>query len=84
MYKKYIKKYKKQNFLNDLRKLLLSFSFAMIYKIYKILVLIKNYLHYLKSNTFEWFFEKYTRLLFIYLFFKISFLIIYDDEKSKA
>ena len=42
MYKKYIKKYKKQNFLNDLRKLLLSFSFAMIYKIYKILVLIKN------------------------------------------
>ena len=40
------------------------------------LVLFKSHLNYLKDNTFECFFKKYNRLLL--------FLIIYNDEKSKA
>ena len=38
----------------------------MNYTIYKILVLIKNHLNYLKDNIFECSFKKYNRLLFKY------------------
>ena len=50
--------------LENLRMPLLNFNFAMIHIIHKILVLIKNYLNYLKDNVFECFFKKYNRLLF--------------------
>ena len=35
-----------------------------IYKIHKILALIKNHLNYHKINTFKFFFKKYNKLLF--------------------
>ena len=54
------------NLLEDLKILLLDFRFVMIYIIHKILVLLKNHLNYLKDNTFECFFEKYNRILFLY------------------
>ena len=38
----------------------------MIHIIHKFLVLIKNHMNYLKDNIFEFFFEKYNRLLKIY------------------
>ena len=50
------------NLLEDLKKSLLSFSLIIIYTIYKILVLIKNHLNYLKDNIFECFFKKHNRL----------------------
>ena len=37
----------------DLRMSLLNFNFAMIYVIYRILVLLKNHLDYLKDNIFD-------------------------------
>ena len=43
---------------------LLSFSFVMIYKIHKMLVLLKNNLNYIKGSIFECFFKEYMRLLF--------------------
>ena len=43
----------------DLRVLLLNFNFVMIHTIHKMLVLIKNLMHYLKDNIFEFFFKKY-------------------------
>ena len=52
------------NLLEDLKKSLLDFSFIMICTIHKTLVLIKNYLNYLKGNIFEFFFKKYNKLLF--------------------
>ena len=52
------------NLLEDLKKSPLNFSFIIIYKIHKILVLIKNRLNYLKDNIFEFFFKKYDRLSF--------------------
>ena len=48
----------------DLRMSLLNFNFAMIYVIYRILVLLKNHLDYLKDNIFDCFFKKYHKLLF--------------------
>ena len=54
----------------DGRILLLNFSIVMIHIIQKILVLIKNYMNYLKDYIFEFFFKKYNRLLF---FKKINF-----------
>ena len=54
------------NLLEDLKILLLDFSFVMIYIIHKILVLLKNHPNYLKDNTFECFFKKYNRILFLY------------------
>ena len=54
----------------DLTTSLLNFNFAMIYIIYKILVLIKNRFSYLKHNIFEISFKKHTRLP---LFKKIIF-----------
>ena len=44
---------------------LLNFNFVMIYIVHKILVLIENYLNYLKDNIFECCFKKYIRLLFL-------------------
>ena len=68
--------------LDDLKMLLLNFSFVMIYIIRKMLVLLKNHLNYLKDNIFESFFKKYNRLL---LFKKINFFFItYNGEKSKV
>ena len=62
----------------DLQISLLKLSFAMIFIIQKILVLIKNHLNYLKDNILELSFKKYKRLLKNYVFF-----IIYNDGKSK-
>ena len=45
----YEKNYKKINLLKDLKMSLLNFSFAMIYIIYKMLVLLKNHLNFLKA-----------------------------------
>ena len=44
--------------------LLLNFSLVMIYIIHKMLVLLKNYLNYLKDNIFECFLKKYNKLSF--------------------
>ena len=63
----------------DLQISLLNLSFAMIFIIHKILVLIKNHLNYLKDNILELSFKKYKRLLKNYVFF-----IIYNDGKSKV
>ena len=43
--------------LKDVKKSLLNFSFIMVYTIYKVLVLSKKHLNYLKNNIFECFFE---------------------------
>ena len=51
--------------LEDLRMSLLNFNFVMIHIIYKILVLIKDHLNYLKYNIFEFLFKKYNRLLIL-------------------
>ena len=48
----------------DLKILLLHVSFVMIYRILKILVLLRNHMNYLEDNIFECFFKKYNRLLF--------------------
>ena len=45
--------------LENLRKLLLSFNFVMIYIIHKVLVLLKNNLNYYKDSIFEYFFKEY-------------------------
>ena len=57
--------------LEDLRIPLLNFKFVVIYIIQKISVLIKNYLNYLKDNISEFFFKKYNRIFFNYLFHNI-------------
>ena len=54
--------------LENLRMSLLSSNFVMTHTIYKILVMIKNHLNYLKDNIFECFFKKYNRLLIITFF----------------
>ena len=53
----------KIDLLKDLKISLLNFSFVIIYKIHKMLVLLKNHLNYLKDNIFNSFFKKYNRLL---------------------
>ena len=68
--------------IEDLKMLHLSFSFAMIYIIHKMLVLLKNHLNYLEDNILECFFIKYNRLLFFLK--KLFVFIIYNDEKSKS
>ena len=53
--------------LEDLKMSLLNFNFVMIYIIYKMLVLLKNNLNYLKDSIFECFFKDNYRLyLFIF------------------
>ena len=49
----------------DFRTLLVSFNFAMIYIIHKMLILIKNHLYYYKDNIFEFFCKNNNRLLFL-------------------
>ena len=60
----------------------------MIYKVHKILVLLKNYLNYLKDSILECFFKEYNRLsfyFFIYLFIYFNiFFSAYNDGKFKS
>ena len=74
----------KKNYKNNLRKIdlldyfkvsLLIFNFAMIYIIYKVLLLLKNHLNYLKDNIFECFFKKYNRLLLSLLLLLLLILL---------
>ena len=53
----------------DLRISLSNFDFSMIYIIHKTLVLIENYLNYLKDNVFEFFFKKYIHFYFLKNYF---------------
>ena len=62
--KKVIKK-----LLEDLKMSLLNFSFAVIYIICKMSVLLKNHLNCVKNNIFECFFKKYNIYIYIYIFF---------------
>ena len=64
------KNYKKMDLLKDLKMSLLNFSFFMVYTIHKILVLIKNYLNYLKDNIFECLLRS---IIYFYFFKKIYF-----------
>ena len=50
--------------LEDLRMSLVNLNFVMIYKIHKILALLKNHLNYIEDNIFECFLKKYDRILF--------------------
>ena len=59
----------------------LLFNFVMVYLIYKILLLIKNNMNYLKDNLFEFFLRNVIKYLF---FRKNIFIIIYNDGKSKV
>ena len=45
--------------LEDLKMSLLNFNFVMIQIIYKVLVLLKNYVNYLKNSAIECFLEEY-------------------------
>ena len=83
MYKKYLQKnLKKMDLLDHLKMSILNFNFVMIYILYKMLVVFKNHLYYLKDNVFECFFKKYNRLLFFLT--KLIFFRAYNDKKSKA
>ena len=53
-----------KNGSEDLKMLLLNFTFVIIYVIHKMLVLLKNHLNYLKHNIFESFFKRDNKLLF--------------------
>ena len=57
---------------------LLGFSFVMIYIIHKVIVLLKNYLNYLKDSTFKCFFKEYNRLFLK----KISFTTLMMESLS--
>ena len=59
--KKVIKK-----LLEDLKMSLLNFSFAVIYIIRKMSVLLNNHLNCLKDNIFECFFKKYNNFFLIF------------------
>ena len=51
---------------------ILSYNFAMIYIINKMLVLLKNHLNYIKDSIFECLFEEYNKLS-SFFFFKPNF-----------
>ena len=55
--------------LENLKMSILNFNFVMIYIIYKILVLFKNHLNYIKDAIYECFFKEYNRLFFKLIFF---------------
>ena len=55
--------------LENLKMSILNFNFVMIYIIYKILVLFKNHLNYIKDTVYECFFKEYNRLFFKLFFF---------------
>ena len=50
--------------LKDLKVSFLNLNFVMIYIIHIMLVLLKNYVNYLKDSVFECFFKKYNRRSF--------------------
>ena len=52
--------------LENLKMLILNFSFSMIYIIHKMLVPFQNHLNYLKDNILKCLFKKYNRLLFFF------------------
>ena len=52
---------------------ILSYNFAMIYIINKMLVLLKNHLNYIKDSIFECFFEEYNKLCSFFFFKTIFF-----------
>ena len=56
---------------------LLNFSFAMIYIIHKMLVLLKNNLNYLKDSIFEWFLKSIIDFYFLKII--IIFSIKYNN-----
>ena len=66
--------------LEDLKMALLNLSFAMIYVIHKMLVLLKNDLNYL--NDFE-FSHPFLRSIIDFLFLKI-FSTTYNDGKFRS
>ena len=55
--------------LKDLKMSFLNFRFIVIYTIYKMLVLIKNHLNYLKNNIFKCFFKEYNIIFKNNIFF---------------
>ena len=58
------KKITKMDLLEDFKMPLLNFNFVMMYIIHKMLVvLLKNYLNYLKDSIFECFLKEYNKLL---------------------
>ena len=59
---------------------LFNVNFVMIYKIQKMLVLLKNHLNYLKESIFECFFKKYNRLL---LFKKKMILFMMENPRPE-
>ena len=67
--------------LEDLKMSRLSFRFAMICIIHKMLVLLNNNLNYLKDNIFERFSKEYGRHL---LFFLIIFFTTHNVEKFNS
>ena len=78
IFKKVYKNLIKNLFLEKFKNVNLCFSFAIIYIINKMLVLLKNLVNYLKDSTFECFFKKYK-----ILFKKKSFFTTYNDGKLK-
>ena len=67
--KKIIKKMSKMDLLEDLKKSLLNFNFAMIYLIHKILVLLKNDLNYLRDNISKCFLRSIINFYFLNKYF---------------
>ena len=70
------------NLLKDSEMSLLNFSFIMIYTVYKMLLLIKNHLNYLRDNILGCFLN----IVIYFKFFlkKIIFLVIYYNGKFKS
>ena len=58
------------NVLEDLKMSLSNFSYAMVYIIHKMLILIKNHLNYSRDNTFQFFLRS---IIDLYFFFKKIF-----------
>ena len=67
------------NLLVDLKMVLLNFNFVIIYTINKKLVLLKNYVNYLKDSIFECIFKEYKRLSFIFYFLLLLLLLFSHD-----
>ena len=67
--------------LEDLKMSLSNFSFAMVYIIHKMLILIKNHLNYFRDNTFQFFLRS---IIDLHIFLKKYFFVIFNDGKSKA
>ena len=70
------------NLLVDLKMVLLNFNFVIIYTINKKLVLLKNYVNYLKNSIFKCIFKEYKRLSFIFYFLLLLLLFSHDIMES--